>query len=194
MKKTIVLLYGVITYVIFLISFLYAIGFVGEFIVPKSINSGPQSASLPSFIINLILLSAFAIQHGIMARPAYKRWVSPVFGPAVERSTFVLMASLILLLLFWKWHPMTTTIWLIDNHIMASIVMGISLFGWIVVVVSTFLIDHFELLGLKQVFNNLKNKRTPNPQFKTNFLRPLLDYEGLRKRFKNVSIKARNAA
>jgi len=170
MKKSLVLLYGVITYIIFLISFLYAIGFVGGFIVPKTINSGTVSAFIPSLIINLLLLSAFAIQHAIMARPAYKKWVSPVFCPAIERSTFVLLASLILLLIFWKWQPMTTIIWNVENNILASIFIGLSFFGWLIVLVSTFLIDHFELLGLKQVFNNFKNKTTPNPQFKTNFL------------------------
>jgi len=170
MKKTIVLLYGIITYIIFLISFLYAIGFVGNFIVPKSIDTGAASPLLQALIVNLLLLSVFAIQHAIMARPAYKKWVSPIFGPAIERSTFVLMASLALLLLYWKWQPMTHTIWHIENEILAMVLVGISFLGWLIVLVSTFLIDHFELLGLKQVFDNLKNKITPNPSFKTTFL------------------------
>jgi protein-S-isoprenylcysteine O-methyltransferase Ste14 len=170
MKKTIALIYGILAYLIFLISFLYAIGFVGGYFVPKSINDGTPTSFTYAMIVNLLLLSLFAVQHGIMARPAYKKWISPIIGPATERSTFVLFASLILLLLFWQWQPMTANIWKVENQIMKYLLMGISLFGWLVVLVSTFLIDHFELVGLKQVFNNLKNKQTANPKFITKFL------------------------
>ena len=165
MKKILILLYGILAYIIFLISFLYAIGFVGGYLVPKAINDGTSTPFLYALTINLFLLSIFAIQHGIMARPAYKKWISPVIGPAIERSTFVLLASLILLLLFWQWQPMTKSIWKVENVMIHYLLLGVSLFGWLMVLISTFLIDHFELVGLKQVFNNFKNKQTANPKF-----------------------------
>lgn len=170
MKKILTLIYGIMAYVTFLVSFLYAIGFVGGFLVPKAINDGVSTPIMQAMIINLLLLSLFAIQHGIMARPAYKKWVSPVIGPAIERSTFVLLASLILLVLFWQWRPMTNNIWKIENQMIHYLLIGISLMGWLMVLVSTFLIDHLELVGLKQVFNNLKNKQTANPKFIVIFL------------------------
>jgi protein-S-isoprenylcysteine O-methyltransferase Ste14 len=170
MKKILILIYGILAYLIFLISFLYAIGFVGSYFVPKSINDGASTSFMYALVVNLLLLSLFAIQHGIMARPAYKKWISPVIGPAIERSTFVLFASLILLLLFWKWQPMTANVWNFQNDLIQYFFIGLSLFGWLVVLVSTFLIDHLELVGLKQVYNNLTNKQTANPKFITRFL------------------------
>jgi len=169
MKKFIAFIYGILAYLIFLISFLYAIGFVGSFIVPKAINSGTETPFLQALIINLLLLGAFAIQHSVMARPAFKKWITKIISPAVERSTYVLLSSLALLLLYWKWQPMTAIIWEANNEIISAIVIGIFFLGWLIVFLSTFMINHFELFGLKQIFDNLKNKQPQSPKFQTNF-------------------------
>jgi len=169
MKKFIAFIYGILAYLIFLISFLYAIGFVGSFIVPKAINSGTETPFLQALIINLLLLGAFAIQHSVMARPAFKKWITKIISPAVERSTYVLLSSLALLLLYWKWQPMTAIIWEANNEIISAIVIGIFFLGWLIVFLSTFMINHFELFGLKQIFDNLKNKQPQSPKFQINF-------------------------
>jgi len=169
MKKLTAFIYGVIAYLVFLVAFLYAIGFVGNFIVPKSISSGTDSAFLPALLINLLLLSLFAIQHTIMARPAFKKWLAGIISPAIERSTFVLLASLLLILLYWKWQPLTTVLWHAENNSFAMIITGIYFFGWIVVFLSTFMINHFELFGLKQIVENFKNKHPQSPTFQVNF-------------------------
>ena len=162
MKKSIAFVYGLFAYLIFLIAFLYAIGFVGNFIVPKSIDTGTETDFLQALLINALLLSLFVIQHSIMARPAFKKWFTTIISPAIERSTFVLLTSLILLLIFWQWQPITTVVWNAQNETVAMILTGVYFFGWLVVFLSTFMINHFELFGLKQIFDNLKNKQ-PSP-------------------------------
>ncbi len=169
MVKSIAFIYGIIAYVIFLVAFLYAIGFVGNFIVPKTIDSGVESDFLMSIIINALLLSVFAIQHTVMARPAFKGWITKIISPAIERSTYVLLSSLALLLLYWQWQPMTAVVWHAENQIAANILTGIFFFGWLVVFLSTFMINHFELFGLKQIFDNLKSKEPTKTSFQTNF-------------------------
>jgi len=169
MKKFTAFIYGILAYFIFLIAFLYAIGFVGSFMVPKSINSGTEIPFLQALLINLLLLAAFAIQHSVMARPVFKKWFTKIISPAIERSTYVLLSSLALLLLYWKWQPMTSSIWETENEIASAIITGIFFFGWGIVFLSTFMINHFELFGLKQIFDNLKNKQTQSPKFQTNF-------------------------
>lgn len=170
MKKSIILLYGIFAYVIFLIAFLYAIGFVGNFIVPKSIDSGTETTLLSSLFINVILLSVFALQHSIMARPVFKKWFITIISPAMERSTYILLSSLALLLIYWQWQPITTIVWETESTIAIYILTGIFFIGWLIVLLSTFMINHFELFGLAQIFDNLKNKQTPNPKFQTNYL------------------------
>lgn len=170
MKKIIAFIYGILAYLIFLIAFLYAIGFVGNFIVPKSIDSGTETTFLSALLINALLLSIFAIQHSVMARPAFKKWIINIISPAIERSTYVLLSSLALLLIYWQWKPITTTVWNIENETIAAILTGVFFLGWLIVFLSTFMINHFELFGLKQIVDNLKGKITANPKFQTNFL------------------------
>ncbi|EAR00336.1 methanethiol S-methyltransferase [Maribacter sp. HTCC2170] len=170
MKKSIILLYGIVAYFVFLIAFLYAIGFVGNIIVPKSIDSGADTTMYSSIFINVILLSVFALQHSIMARPKFKEWLNSIFSQAMERSTYILLSSLALILIYWQWQPITTIVWETENTILSSIITGIFFLGWLIVLLSTFMINHFELFGLSQIFDNLKNKQTANPKFQTNYL------------------------
>lgn len=169
MGKILAFIYGIIAYVVFLVAFLYAIGFVGNIIVPKSISSGEDSSLVHAIVINLCLLSLFAIQHSIMARPAFKKWFTSIISPAVERSTYVLLSSAILLLLYWKWQPLTTVVWNFEGHFIAMILTATYFLGWGIVFLSTFMINHFELFGLKQIFENFKNIDPTSPKFQTNF-------------------------
>lgn len=174
MKKIITFLYGVIAYIIFLVAFLYAIGFVGNIIVPKSIDSGTETTLLQSILINVVLLSLFALQHSIMARPSFKKWWTQIIGKTIERSTYVLLASLSLILLYWKWQPLKTEIWNIENETIALLITGLFFLGWIIVLLSTFMINHFELFGLKQLVDNFKNKQPQSPEFQVNYFYTLV--------------------
>jgi protein-S-isoprenylcysteine O-methyltransferase Ste14 len=174
MKKSIIFFYGIVAYLVFLIAFLYAIGFVGNIIVPKTIDSGVEPALLKAILTNVILLSVFALQHSIMARPAFKKWFTTIISPAMERSTYILLSSLALLLIYWQWQPITTIVWKIENEIVSLFLTGIFFLGWLIVLLSTFMINHLELFGLAQIFDNLKNKKTPNPKFQTNYLYKLV--------------------
>lgn len=170
MKKSVAFVYGVFAYIIFLFAFLYSVGFVGNYLVPKSIDSGMETNFWQALIVNALLLSIFVIQHSIMARPAFKKWFTIIISPAIERSTFVLLTSLILLLIFWQWQPITTVVWEAENETVAMILTGIFIFGWLVVFFSTFMINHFELFGLKQIFDNLKNIEPQPHILQVNFL------------------------
>ena len=159
-------LYGVLAYGIFLVSFLYAIGFVGGLVVPKTIDSGMTADVVPSVVINLLLLSLFAVQHSVMARPAFKRWWAQFVPPPVERSTFVLLASLALLLLYWQWRPLPHPIWTVTG-VWAQVLWAVFWLGWGLVLLSTFLINHFDLFGLKQVWDYRARRERPPMEFKT---------------------------
>jgi methanethiol S-methyltransferase len=161
------LVYGALCYILFLLTFLYSIGFVGN-IVPKSIDSGPAAASMTeALVINVILLGLFAIQHSLMARPAFKRWWTQFVPNAIERSTYVLLSSLVLILLFWQWRPLTDVIWSVTDHAGAAILTALFWLGWVIVLVSTFLINHFDLFGLQQVYAHWRGTKAEPPTFRT---------------------------
>jgi protein-S-isoprenylcysteine O-methyltransferase Ste14 len=165
--KIIAFLYGVVAYFAFLFTVLYAIGFVMGFAVPKSIDTGSETSFIEALIVNLLLMSLFAIQHSVMARRRFKEWWTQYVPKSVERSTYVLLASLCLGLLFWQWRPMPAIVWQVKNPNVAVAVATVSLVGWVIVFTSTFLINHFELFGLRQVTANLAGREIPQPQFRT---------------------------
>lgn len=173
MKKVLVIIYGILAYLVFLVAFLYAIGFVGNFFVPKSIDSGEETSLITALLINIGLLSLFALQHSIMARPAFKEWFTQYINPAIERSTYILLASLVLLLIYWKWQPMTTIVWGTEN-IVSNILMVVFFLGWVVVLLSTFMISHFELFGLTQIYQNFKDQSLTYPKFQVNWFYKLV--------------------
>jgi protein-S-isoprenylcysteine O-methyltransferase Ste14 len=167
-------LYGLVAYLIFFFTFLYAIGFVTGLVVPKTIDTGMIAPLTEAIVINVLLMSLFAVQHSVMARPAFKRWWTRFVPPSIERSTYVLLASLALILLFWQWRPIPAVVWQVADPQLAMVVMGVSLFGWLLVLASTFMINHFELFGLYQVAVNLAGRTMPPPLFKTPMLYKLI--------------------
>jgi methanethiol S-methyltransferase len=162
--------YGLVSYAIFFVTFLYAIGFLSGLVVPRTIDGptdvGAKASLVEALVVNLLLMSVFAIQHSVMARRQFKeRWTQ--FVPkSVERSTYVLLSSLALGLLFWQWRPMPAVIWHIADPKLAMAVTGLSFVGWLIVLTSTFLINHFELFGLHQVANNLSGRPMPAARFR----------------------------
>jgi protein-S-isoprenylcysteine O-methyltransferase Ste14 len=165
------LLYGIAAYLVFSITLLYAIGFIEGLLVSKTIDTGTAAPMAQALLVNLVLMSIFAIQHSVMARPRFKQWWTKFVPPAVERSTYVLLASLALAFLLWQWRPMPAIFWHVANPSLAMAVTILSFVGWAVALASTFLINHFELFGLQQVANNLVGKPTPALRFRT----PLFD-------------------
>ena len=167
MGRFIAFLYGIASYIMFFITFLYAIGFVSGLVVPKTIDTGTVVPTAEAIIVNLLLMSVFAIQHSVMARKPFKRWWTQFVPPSVERSTYVLLSSLALDLLFWQWRPMPAVVWEIADPDIAVTISTLSFGGWVIVFTSTFLINHFELFGLHQVANNLVGREMPAPRFRT---------------------------
>jgi methanethiol S-methyltransferase len=167
MAKFTAFLFGAVSYLTFLVTILYAIGFVEGLGVPKTIDTGAESPIFGALVINLALMSLFAVQHSVMARKPFKQWWTQFIPKSVERSTYVLFASLTLLLLFWQWRPMPAVMWHVEEPEMAVVITGLSLLGWVIVFTSTFLINHFELFGLHQVANNLTGRNMPEPVFRT---------------------------
>lgn len=166
-RRMFALAYSIVSYLIFLITFLYAVGFVGNLLVPKAIDSGAHLSLLYALLIDTLLLGLFAIQHSVMARPAFKRWWTTLVPRPVERSTYVLLASLLLLLLYWQWVPVLAVVWNIDSPVGRVLFYGLFGLGWLIVLLSTFMIDHFDLFGLRQVFLYARNQAYQPVVFKT---------------------------
>jgi methanethiol S-methyltransferase len=158
MKKSLYLLYGVVCYLAFFGTILYAIGFVGNLFVPKTIDGDPQTSLMVAILIDTSLLLLFALQHSIMARPTFKRWWTRIIPEALERSTFVLLSSLCLILLMWKWQPLGGIVWSVENDVAKTILLIAYLSGWGIVFISTFLINHFDLFGLRQTWMYFRGK------------------------------------
>jgi methanethiol S-methyltransferase len=165
--RSFVLAYGTLAYLTFLGTILYAIGFVTQFVVPKTIDSGLSTSPLHALIVNLLLMSLFAVQHSGMARQGFKRLFARFASPALERSTYVLLASLTLILLFWQWQPIPTVVWNIETPVLAYAAIAGGFLGWLIVVYSTFLISHYELFGLTQVVTHFLGRLAEPVKFKT---------------------------
>jgi methanethiol S-methyltransferase len=167
--RLLILFYAIVSYAVFLVSFLYGLGFVGNYLVPKSIDVGGRTNLSEAIVVDLLLVGLFAIQHSMMARPAFKQWWANILPVACQRSTYVLLSSLILLLLFWQWRPIPTPVWQIDGTA-AWLLTGVYWLGWLTVLASTFMIDHFDLSGLRQAFFALRGAEIPGQSFKTPLL------------------------
>ncbi len=158
MSRTLAFAYGVFSYAIFFATFLYAIGFIGNVGVPKSIDSTRLGSLSYALTVDLLLLGLFAVQHSVMARPAFKRWWTRYVPEPIERSTYVLASSLALILLFWLWRPLGGPVWQIESAAGQAIAHSLYGFGWALILISTFLINHFDLFGLRQVWLHLRRK------------------------------------
>ena len=170
MQRVLIFVYGALSYVVFFATFLYAIGFVGNIFVPKAIDSAQQIPLAQALLINLGLLGLFAVQHSLMARPFFKRWLTRFIPQAAERSTYVLMSSLLLIALFWFWEPMGGIIWNVENEAASIFLHAAFAFGWLLVLISTFLINHFDLFGLRQVWLNLNRRPYTELEFQMPFI------------------------
>jgi protein-S-isoprenylcysteine O-methyltransferase Ste14 len=167
LKRIVIFSYGLICYLVFLATFVYAIGFIGNLIVPKSIDSGPEGSFIQALLVNAALLGLFAMQHSVMARQWFKRAWTRLIPEPVERSTYVLFSSLALLLMFHQWRPMGGVIWEVDNATVRAVIYGLFALGWSTVLASTFLIDHFDLFGLRQAYLYLRGREYTSLKFRT---------------------------
>jgi protein-S-isoprenylcysteine O-methyltransferase Ste14 len=170
MGRIVALAYGVGAYLVFFGTILYAIGFVTGIVVPKTIDTGVAGPAGAAIIVNVLLLSLFAVQHSVMARKQFKRWWTQFVPASIERSTYVLLSSLALILVFWQWRPISTMVWEVSNPTVAAVLTGLSLMGWVLVFLSTFLINHFELFGVRQVILNLMGRDAGETKFRTPLL------------------------
>lgn len=152
MKRTLALAYGVASYGVFLAVFLYAVGFVGDLLVPRSVDTGAGGSTVLAILVDSVLLALFAVPHSVMARPAFKAWWTRFVSPPIERSTYVLVSSLLLGLLFWQWRPIPFIVWRVGDPTGRMLLLAVFWLGWGVVLVSTFLINHFDLFGLRQTY------------------------------------------
>jgi len=161
-------LFGFAVYLFFFATFLYAIGFTGNILVPKSIDTGASAPIMEAVIVNLLLLGLFAVQHSVMARRSFKRWWTQFVPKQIERSTYVLAATLALALLLWQWRPIAAPmIWSVNDSVGILALQSVFWLGWVILLISTFLINHFELFGLHQVVAHVRGWSLPAPQFRT---------------------------
>jgi methanethiol S-methyltransferase len=167
MPRIAIFVYGAVCYLVFLAVFLYGIGFIGGFLTPTTLDGTPDRPLAEALAIDLALLAAFAVQHSGMARPAFKRWWTRVVPEAAERSTYVLLSSLALVALFVFWEPIGGVIWTAPQGLVQNAVIGLYVFGWMLLLYTTFLIDHFDLFGLAQVWRHLRRQSYRPPQFRT---------------------------
>ncbi len=170
MKRITIFLYGTLSYVACLATFLYLAGFIGNFAVPKSMDSPAEGPWQTALFIDLGLLFVFALQHSVMARPAFKNLLARVIPPAAERSTYVMASNLALMLLFWKWRPLGGTVWAVENSVGVSILYAGYALGWALLLFATFVINHFDLFGLRQIWRNLQGQPQSALIFRTPWL------------------------
>ena len=170
MTRLFIVGYGAVCYLVFLAVFAYSIGFVGDFVVPRTVDHGIDASMAEALIVNVVLLGLFAVQHSVMARPAFKRWWTRFVPTSVERSTYVLIASLVLALLFWQWRTMPATIWDLTWQPGRVALWAIFAAGWATVLLSTFLISHVDLFGLRQVYLAWRGAPYTNLRFRTSML------------------------
>jgi len=166
-KRILIFAYGAVVYAFFFATFLYSIGFIGNIAVPKSIDSAPVMPLLPSLLTDLALLTLFAVQHSGMARPAFKRWLTRFVPEAAERSTYVLMSTACLALLIWKWAPLGGVVWNVTQPVAQAALYGLYFASWALLLYATFLIDHFDLFGLRQAWYALVDRKRPALSFVT---------------------------
>lgn len=165
MARALAFLYGTVSYVLFLGVFVYAIAFVGDFAVPKTIDSGAAGSLWPSLLTNLGLLGLFALQHSGMARPGFKKWWTKIIPEPIERSTYVLLASLVLAALMLFWRPLPEIVWSVEAAWAQNALWGVFALGWLLVLAATFMISHFHLFGLRQVREHLRGEELSDPEF-----------------------------
>lgn len=169
-KRILIFIYGAASYAVFFATFLYAIGFIGNFFVPKRIDGLPQLPVWQALLIDTALLALFAVQHSVMARPVFKRWLTRFIPASAERSTYVLASSLALIVLFAHWQPLGGSIWNITDDVAQVVLYSLYAFGWLLILAASFLINHFDLFGLRQVWLQLVNR----PYTSLNFVVPML--------------------
>jgi methanethiol S-methyltransferase len=165
-RRILVLAYGAVAYVMFLAALGYTIGFLAGVGVPKGVDDGATGPVWLAVVVDLLLLSLFAVQHSVMARPWFKQRWTRVVSPAIERSTYVLAASLVVALLLWQWRPMPDPVWSVDNTALRTILWAGYTLGWAVLVLSTFQIGHFDLFGMRQVLARARDRAYAEPGFR----------------------------
>jgi protein-S-isoprenylcysteine O-methyltransferase Ste14 len=170
MKRYLIIGYGGAAYLLFLAAFLYLVGFVGNLVVPRTVNHGLPAPIGQAVLINVLLVSAFGFQHSVMARPAFKRWWTRFVPPPVERSTYVVLASVVLLLLYWQWRTMPAVIWDVRQTAGRLVVWALFWLGWAIALASTFMVSHFDLFGLRQVYLAWRGKPYTHIGFHARFL------------------------
>jgi protein-S-isoprenylcysteine O-methyltransferase Ste14 len=165
MKRFLFLVYGLAAYLLFVAAIAYGIGFVGNFGVPKGIDDGTVGSASTAIVVNIALLLLFAVQHNVMARPWFKNWWTQFVPQPIERSTFVAAASLLLMLLYWQWRPMPEAVWRVDSELGRGLLWALYGLGWATVFYSSFVIDHFELFGLRQVWSHFMGREHTTAPF-----------------------------